>query len=81
MRSAMRAMDAQAPRDGNRRGRGSSKETPPATLGQRSRLGRTLAEGKFITLVEIVPPHGIDCSREIEGAMLLARLGVDAVDV
>ena len=81
MRSAIRAMDEQtrvtvagaAPEIG--------KETPPATLGQRSRLGALLAEGKFIRLVEFVPPRGIDCSREIEGAQLLGRLGVDAIDV
>jgi len=58
-----------------------SKETPPAPLGRRSRLGALLAEKKFITLVEFVPPRGIDCSREIEGAQLLARLGVDAIDI
>jgi len=81
MRSAIRAVDEQshvtvagtAPEVG--------KETPPATLGQRSRLGALVAEGKFITLVEFVPPRGIDCSRELEGAQLLARLGVDAIDV
>jgi homocysteine S-methyltransferase len=81
MRSAIRAMDEQtrvtvagaAPEVG--------KETPPAILAQRSRLGALLAEGKFIKLVEYVPPRGINCSREIEGAQLLGRLGVDAIDV
>jgi len=29
----------------------------------------------------VVPPKGIDCSREIEGAKLLAQLGVHAVNV
>src|SRR5208337_1357586 len=77
MRSAIRSMDEQthitvtgaAPEIGT--------ETPPATLAQRSRLGAMLAEGAFIKLVEFVPPRGIDCSREIEGAQLLGRLGVD----
>ena len=32
-------------------------------------------------MVEFVPPRGIDCSKEIEGAGLMARLGVDAIDV
>ncbi len=40
-----------------------------------------IAEGTFITLVEIVPPKGIDCSKEIEGAGLLAQLGVHAINV
>jgi methionine synthase I (cobalamin-dependent)/5,10-methylenetetrahydrofolate reductase len=81
MRSAIRAMDEQAHVTVTGAAPEVSKETPPATLGQRSRLGALLAEGKFIRLVEFVPPRGIDCSKEIEGAQLLARLGVDAVDV
>jgi 5,10-methylenetetrahydrofolate reductase len=40
-----------------------------------------VAEGTFVTLVEIVSPRGIDCSKEIEGARLLASLGVHAINV
>jgi methionine synthase I (cobalamin-dependent)/5,10-methylenetetrahydrofolate reductase len=81
MRSAIRAMDEQTHVTVTGAAPEVRKETPPATLGQRSRLGALLAEGKFIKLVEFVPPRGINCSREIEGAQLLARLGVDAIDV
>ena len=81
MRSAIRAMDEQTRVTVTGAAPEVSKETPPATLGQRSRLGALLAEEKFIKLVEFVPPRGIDCSREIEGAQLLGRLGVDAIDV
>jgi methionine synthase / methylenetetrahydrofolate reductase(NADPH) len=81
MRSAIRAMDEQTHVTVTGAAPEVSKETPPATLGQRSRLGALLAEGAFIKLVEFVPPRGIDCSKEIEGAQLLARLGVDAIDV
>ena len=81
MRSALRAMDEQTRVTVTGAAPEASKETPPATLGQRSRLGALLAEGKFIKLVEFVPPRGIDCAKEIEGAQLLARLGVDAIDV
>jgi homocysteine S-methyltransferase len=81
MRSAIRAMDEQPPVTVTGAAPQVSKETPPAVLGQRSRLGALLAEGKFIKLVEFVPPKGIDCSKEIEGAQLLSRLGVDAIDV
>ena len=56
-------------------------ETPPIPLGQRSRIGSLLEQGQFVTLVEIVPPRGIDCSKEIEGARLLAQRGVHAVIV
>jgi len=40
-----------------------------------------IAEGSFVTMVEIVPPRGIDCSQEIEGARLLASLGVHGINV
>ncbi|HUN85407.1 MAG TPA: bifunctional homocysteine S-methyltransferase/methylenetetrahydrofolate reductase [Terracidiphilus sp.] len=81
MRSAMRAIDAQARVVEGEVAAVPSTETPPAPLGQRSRIGSLVEQGRFITLVEIVPPHGIDCSREIEGAMLLAQLGVHAINV
>src|SRR5215472_6527082 len=63
MRSAMRAIDAQA-----RVAEGGavveiSSETPPARLGERSRIGALVEQGTFVTLVEIVPPKGIDCSK------------------
>src|SRR5215469_2828261 len=81
MRSAMRAIDAQA-----RVAEGGavveiSSETPPARLGERSRIGALVEQGTFVTLVEIVPPKGIDCSKEIEGARVLAQLGVHAINV
>jgi homocysteine S-methyltransferase len=56
-------------------------ETPPAPLGARSRIGALIAEGSFVTMVEIVPPRGIDCAKEIEGSRLLASLGVHAINV
>src|SRR5580658_4297266 len=56
-------------------------EAPPAPLGERSRIGSLVENGDFITLVEIVPPRGIDCSKEIEGARMLAKLGVHAINV
>ncbi|MGA8087225.1 MAG: bifunctional homocysteine S-methyltransferase/methylenetetrahydrofolate reductase [Terracidiphilus sp.] len=81
MRSAMRAIDAQARvADGGKHAE-ISTETPPAPLGQRSRIGSLIEQKGFVTLVEIVPPKGIDCSKEIEGARLLAQLGVHAINV
>jgi homocysteine S-methyltransferase len=81
MRSAMRAIDAQA-----RIGDGASTvaletETPPAPMAQRSRIGSLVDQCQFVTLVEIVPPRGINCVKEIEGARLLAQLGVHAINV
>jgi homocysteine S-methyltransferase len=56
-------------------------QVEPLLLAQRSRVGALIASGQFCTLVEIVPPKGIDCTKEIEGAKLLHRLGVDAINV
>jgi len=81
MRSAMRAIDAQARvTEGGARAE-LSTETPPVPLGQRSRIGSLVEQGSFVTLVEIVPPKGIDCTKEIEGAQVLAQLGVHAINV
>ena len=40
-----------------------------------------VAAGEFITLVEIVPPRGIDCTKEIAGARLLASTGIHAINI
>jgi methionine synthase I (cobalamin-dependent)/5,10-methylenetetrahydrofolate reductase len=53
----------------------------PAALAARSTIGRLLAERAFITLVEIVPPRGIDTHKELAGALLLAEHGIDAINV
>ncbi len=81
MRSAMRAIDAQAQVEVSGSAPALSTETPPAPLGERSRIGSLLDQGKFISLVEIVPPRGINCTKEIEGAQLLTQLGVHAINV
>jgi len=81
MRSAMRAIDAQAQATVSGTAPALNAETPPAPLGARSRIGALVEGGAFVTLVEILPPRGIDCEKEIEGARLLARLGVHAINV
>ena len=81
MRSAMRAIDAQARATVPGTAPALSTETPPAPLGARSLVGSLVAQGKFVTLVEIVPPRGINCVKEIEGARILAQLGVHAINV
>ena len=89
MRSALRAMEAQDA------GESASSNTvaatvsvvresaavEPAALSERSRIGRKIAEGNFVTMVEIVPPKGFDCEKELAGAALVARFGVDAINV
>jgi len=81
MRSAMRAIDTQARIEVGGPAPRAETETPPAPLAERSRIGSLLAAKTFLTLVDIVPPKGIDCSSEVEGAAFLANLGVHAIIV
>jgi homocysteine S-methyltransferase len=81
MRSAMRALDAKAHVEVMGSAPTLTTEIPPEPLGKRSLIGSLIAAGKFVTLVEILPPKGINCTKEIEGAGLLARLGVHAINV
>ena len=94
MKSAIRAIDAQNRNETRNQARtqtgvefsgsaavATNAEIPPAPLAERSRIGALLSEGAFVTLVEIVPPRGIDCSKEIDGARLLASRGVHAINV
>jgi methionine synthase I (cobalamin-dependent)/5,10-methylenetetrahydrofolate reductase len=84
MRSALRAMQAQ---DTGESGASTvavvepGKGIDPLPLRERSLVGRKIAAGEFVTMVEIVPPKGFDCSKELDGARLLKRLGVDAINV
>jgi len=54
---------------------------PTAPLAERTRLGARIAQGEFVTMIEIVPPRGIDVRREIEGARYLKSVGVDAANI
>ena len=83
MKSALRVGEA--------RGKASSTPTaggaaaplavPAVSLQDRSLLGAKLARGEFVTMVEIVPPKGIDVQKEVEGARFLKSVGVDAVNI
>jgi homocysteine S-methyltransferase len=53
----------------------------PASLALRSSIGRKLGTGEFVTLVEIVPPKGIDFRKELEGARYLKSAGIDAINI
>jgi homocysteine S-methyltransferase len=84
MRSALRAMDAMDTGAQVMESRVESPSAPkvaPPPLAQRSKIGSMIAAGEFVSMVEIVPPKGIDCSKEINGAAQLHQLGVDAINV
>ncbi len=89
MKSALRAMDAMEAGAQVMERSGSGKaatadvknKVEPPPLAQRSKIGSMVAAGEFVTMVEIVPPKGIDCSKELDGAAQLHKLGVDAINV
>jgi homocysteine S-methyltransferase len=47
----------------------------------KSQLGQKLAAGKFVAFVEILPPRGIDASKEVEGAQMCKEAGIDCINV
>jgi methionine synthase I (cobalamin-dependent)/5,10-methylenetetrahydrofolate reductase len=53
----------------------------PVPLAERSRWGRKLATGQFLTTVEIVPPRGVDPAAMLAAARQLRIAGVDAINV
>ena len=81
MRSSLRAVQAQAQGDGAITTKLVASEIQPPALAARSAVGARIARGEFVTMVEIVPPKGIDASREIEGARMLHALGIHAINV
>ena len=48
---------------------------------RKSQLGAKIAAGKFVAFVEILPPRGVDATREIEGARLCKEHGIDVINV
>ncbi len=54
-------------------------ETIPAA--ERSGLGAQLAAGRFVAMVEILPPRGPDVAQEIAGAIQCKGAGIDYITV
>jgi methionine synthase / methylenetetrahydrofolate reductase(NADPH) len=53
----------------------------PVPLPERSRWGRKIAAGEFVTSVEIVPPKGVDPAPMLAQCRALQAAGIDAVNV
>jgi homocysteine S-methyltransferase len=56
-------------------------EVEPVPLAERSRWGRKLAAGEFLTNVELIPPEGCRPDTLVSQARALADAGVDAVSI
>lgn len=50
-------------------------------VGEKSQLGAKLSAGKFVAFVEILPPRGVDASKEIAGARLCRESGIDCINI
>jgi methionine synthase I (cobalamin-dependent)/5,10-methylenetetrahydrofolate reductase len=83
MKQALRVGEARAKSSSVTVHADSKSPAPSAAvpLGQRSRLGSKIASGEFLTMVEIVPPKGIDIRKEVDGARFLKSVGVDAINI
>ena len=53
----------------------------PLPTAEKSPFGAKLAAGKFVKLVEITPPRGIDLGPTLEKARLCAAAGFDAINL
>ncbi|MGA3213023.1 MAG: bifunctional homocysteine S-methyltransferase/methylenetetrahydrofolate reductase [Terriglobales bacterium] len=82
MKSEMRAGGARAlAASGVTASKAKAEALPTLPLAERSRVASKLARGEFVTMVEIVPPRGIEAKKEIEGALFLQSVGVDAINI
>lgn len=50
-------------------------------VAEKSKLGAKLTAGEFVSFVEILPPRGVDASKEIAGAKFCADHGIDCINV
>ncbi len=57
------------------------KRLAKVPVAEKSQLGRKLANGKFVAFVEILPPRGVDASKEIAGALRCKENGIDCINV
>jgi len=60
---------------------GEPKGLEPLPLGERSPLGRALADGARPVLAELTPPRGCDPERVLERAAALGEMGVTAINI
>ncbi len=58
-----------------------AKAQAKVPVAEKSKLGAKLAAQKFVAFVEILPPRGVDATKEIDGAKLCAAQGIDCINV
>lgn len=58
-----------------------AEEKEPAPFAEKSRFARRIAEGKWVTSVELLPPRSYDLTATVNKSRTLAEHGVDAVNI
>jgi methionine synthase I (cobalamin-dependent)/5,10-methylenetetrahydrofolate reductase len=53
----------------------------PAPMAERSKWGRKIVNGEFVTTIEITPPKGANPDKMVEAVQAIKAAGVDAVNV
>jgi methionine synthase / methylenetetrahydrofolate reductase(NADPH) len=81
IKSSLRALGAQQISTKKTAQAPAAPEIEPVPLSARSGLGAFVAAGTFVTMVEVVPPKGISCEKELAGARLMAENGVHIINV
>jgi homocysteine S-methyltransferase len=54
---------------------------PEVPVAEKSTLGAKLAQGTFVSFVEILPARGVDAAKELAGAKMCAEHGIDCINV
>ena len=57
------------------------KKVDTIPTARKSKLGKKIAAGEFVTTVEIVPPRGCDATKILELAHILKENNVDAINI
>jgi methionine synthase I (cobalamin-dependent)/5,10-methylenetetrahydrofolate reductase len=58
-----------------------AKALAKVPVADKSTLGAKLSAGRFVAFVEILPPRGVDATKEIEGSKLCKAAGIDCINV
>ncbi len=56
-------------------------ESPPVPRDHKSRLAHAMTQGRFVTLVELLPPRGFQTDQIVDRARTLRIRGVDAINI
>ena len=94
IKQAVRAVGAAAVRPGSAQGRSGEPHPPhapvpaaprvegaPTPREQKSRLAHAMVQGRFVTIVELLPPRGFQTDQVVDRARRLRIRGVDAINI